>query len=73
MLLEKICNHISERIESNQLSNEDCLKIIEHIGGYLNLQTISDYAVKNKLSYNGVKKFREIKELFNVKFVINNE
>ena len=73
MLLETILNSLSEGIESNQLSNEDCLKIIEHTGGYLNLKTISDYAKSNGKSYNGVKKFREVKKLFNVKFVIDND
>ena len=73
MLIETICNHISERIENNELSNEDCITIIEHIGGYLNLKTISDYAKNNGKSYNGVKKFRKIKEIFNVKFVIDNK
>ena len=72
-LVEIICNHLSERIESNQLSNEDCVKIIEHIGSYLNLKTIPDYAKDNKISYNGVKKFRKVEKIFNVKFVIDND
>lgn len=72
-LTEKICHHLSERIESNQLSNEDCVKIIEHIGGYLNLQTLSDYSRATGISYNGAKKFRKIRKIFNVKFVIENE
>jgi len=33
---------------------------------------IPDYAKENKLSYNGVKKFRKIKTILNVKFVIDN-
>lgn len=72
-LTQKICNHLSERIESNQLSNEDCLRIIEHIGSYLNLQTVSDYSRNAGISYNGTKKFRTVKKIFNVKFVIDNE
>jgi hypothetical protein len=72
MLVETILSHLSERIESNQLSNEDCIKIIEHVGSYLNLKTIPDYAKENKISYNGTKHFRNIKEIFNVKFVIDN-
>lgn len=72
-LVDIICVHLSERIESNQLSNEDCVKIIEHIGSYLNLKTIPDYAKDNKISYNGVKKFRKVEKIFNVKFVIENE
>jgi uncharacterized protein YehS (DUF1456 family) len=70
---EKILNRLSELIETNQLNNEDLVQIIEHVGGYLNLETISDYAKKNNLSYNGVKKCRKTMTLFNVKFVIDND
>jgi hypothetical protein len=73
MLLDIILAHLSERIESNQLSNEDCIKIIEHVGSYLNLKTIPDYSKENNISYNGTKHFRHIKEIFNVKFVIDND
>jgi hypothetical protein len=59
-------------IFENDVSNDFLVQIIELAGGYLNLMTISDYAKSNKLSYNGVKKFRETKEIFNVKFVIDN-
>jgi hypothetical protein len=64
---------LSERIESNQLSNEELVQIIEHVGGYLNLQTVSDYSRNSNISYNGAKKFRKVKEIFHVKFVIENE
>jgi len=70
---EKILNRLSELIETNQLNNEDLVQIIEHVGSYLNLETISEYAKKNNLSYNGVKKYRKIIKLFNVKFVIDNQ
>lgn len=72
-LVSKICNHLSERIENNELSNSDLVQIIEHVGGYLNLRTISDYSKENNLSYNGAKKFRKVTKIFNVKFVIDNE
>lgn len=49
------------------------VQIIEHVGGYLNLATIPDYAKANKMSYNGVKKFRETRKIFNVNFVIDND
>ena len=70
---DKILNRLSELIETNQLNNEDLVQIIEHVGSYLNLETISEYAKKNNLSYNGVKKYRKIIKLFNVKFVIDNQ
>lgn len=70
---EKILNRLSELIETNQLNNDDLVHIIEHVGSYLNLKTISEYSKENNLSYNGVKKCRKIIKLFNVKFVIDNQ
>lgn len=71
-MVESICERLSELIESNKLSNDDCVQIIEHIGSYLNLCTISDYARQNGISYNGAKKFRKTLKIFNTKFVIDN-
>ena len=72
MLIDKIADHLSCRIENGELSNAELIQLIELIGRYLNLQTIPDYAKSNKISYNGTKKFRNIVEIFNVKFVIDN-
>ena len=68
-----IQEHLVERIEKNQLSNDELVQIIELLGSYLNLSTIPDYAKANDMSYNGVKKFRTIKTIFNTKFVIDND
>lgn len=72
MLINTICSHLSQRIEASELTNDELVQIIEHIGGYLNLTTISEYARQQNLSYNGVKKFRQVTKIFNVKFVIDN-
>lgn len=72
MLVNKICEHLSERFINDELSNDDMIQIIECIGGFLNLRTISDYAKENSISYNGAKHFRNVRELFKVKFVIDN-
>lgn len=72
LLVNKICEHLSKRIEAGELSNDDMVQIIEHTGAYLNIKTIPDYAKANDMSYNGVKKHRTIKEIFNTKFVIDN-
>ena len=69
---DKICQFITEKFESDQLDNDSLVQIIEHCGAYLNLCTISEYANKNKISYNGAKKFRTVKKIFNTKFVIDN-
>lgn len=72
-LITTIQEHLSERIEKNELTNDDLVQLIEHLGGYLNLRTIPDYAKENNMSYNGVKKFRTIKTIFNTKYVIDND
>ena len=72
MIINKILEHLSLRIENGELSNDDLVQIIEHVGLYLNLQTISDYSKSNNISYNGAKKYRKIVVLFNQKFIIDN-
>jgi hypothetical protein len=55
------------------IGTEKLLECLVEIGGVLNLKTIPDYSKENKISYNGVKKFREVRKIFNVKFVIDNK
>lgn len=63
---------LGESIQSGKWSNEGLVQLIELAGDYLNLQTIPDYANAHKLSYNGVKKTRTIREIKGIKFVIDN-
>ena len=70
---DKLLNFVSKKFESGELNNESLIQLIELCGSYLNLKTIPDYAKENNLSYNGTKKFRTIKILFNTKFVIDND
>lgn len=62
-----------ESIQQGKWDNDGLVQLIELCGSYLNLQTISDYAKQNKISYNGAKKFRNVKKIFNVNFIIDNE
>lgn len=57
---------------SGEVQNRDLVQIIELCGGFLNLQTVSEYARQNDMSYNGVKKCRDTVELFGTKLVIDN-
>jgi len=70
---ENISSLISESFESGKLNNSDLIQIIELCGMYLNLKTIPEYAKQNKMSYNGVKKFRNIVKIFGCKFVVDND
>lgn len=70
---DKLEIFIARKFELGQLNNESLVQIIELCGGYLNLQTISNYAKENGMSYNGVKNHRQITNLFGNKYVIDNE
>jgi len=67
-----IITRIDKYLYENKITNDCLVQLIELCGGYLNLKTIPNYAKDNNLSYNGVKKTRNIINLFNIKFVIDN-
>ena len=69
ILLQRFERHVMDQ----GLSNECLVQLIERAGSFLNLQTITDYARANHLSYNGVKKYRNVVVLFGAKFVIDND
>ena len=77
-LTKIIKDHLSKRVQNNELKNSDITDIIDSLGCYLNLETYSDYSKRTKLDYNSVKarvKSGKIKEyiLFNTKFIIDND
>lgn len=63
---------LGKSITEGKWDNDGLVQLIELCGMFLNLETIPSYAKKNKLSYNGVKKFRKIWNFCGVKFVIDN-
>lgn len=67
----KIVYRIDELAMQGVFSNDQLVQIIELLGGYLNLMTISEYAKSYNLSYNGVKNNRTIINLFGNKYVID--
>ena len=70
---QKLINFLDQKMHAGDFENNDLVQFIEVVGNYLGLQTISDYAKENKLSYNGVRDHRNIQTIFNVKFVIDND
>lgn len=70
---KKLIEFISRKFETGELDNTSLVEVFKASGRYLNLQTISDYARDHKMSYEGVKKFRRIETIYNVKFVIDNQ
>jgi hypothetical protein len=70
---KRLCDFVTEKTMKGELSNNDLVQLIEVAGAFLNLKTISEYAKDNNLTYNGVKNHRKVVEIFNTKFVIDNE
>ncbi|MFV5702203.1 hypothetical protein ACM55F_10055 [Flavobacterium sp. XS2P12] len=70
---QKLIEFLDLKMHTGEFTNEDLVQFIESSGKYLNLQTIANYANEHKMSYNGVKEFRTIREIFKVKFVIDND
>lgn len=70
---QKLLSFLDEKMYDGNFTNEDLVQFIESVGKYLGLQTLPKYAKENNMSYNGVKKFRETKTIFNIKFVIEND
>jgi hypothetical protein len=64
---------LGESIRHGKWSNDGLVQLIELAGDYLNLQTIPDYSKSRKISYNGVKKTRDIRTIKGIKFVIDND
>jgi len=64
---------IGKEIYSGKWSNDALVQLIALAGDFLNLKTIPEYSKENNMSYNGVKNFRNIINIFGIKFVIDNE
>ena len=69
----KLLSFVAKKFQNNELDNDSLVQLIELAGSYLNLKTIPDYAKANCISYNGAKNNRNVKVLFNQKFIIDND
>lgn len=69
----KLIQFIGLKYQKGELDNDSLVQIIELCDSFLNLQTISNYAKTENISYNGAKRFRKPAiEINKVKFIINN-
>jgi predicted ATPase with chaperone activity len=72
----KSLHRLGESIHQGRWSNDGIVQLIKLAGGFLNLQTVADFAEKNKISYQAAKKdtgYRKNIKIFNVKFIIDND
>ena len=69
-----ISDLICKNYEEGNLEDADLVQILEQISDYLRLQTLTNYAKAEKISYNGAKKrSKNTVNIDGVVFVINNE
>ena len=70
---QKLLSFLDDKMYDGSFTNSDLVQFIESVGKYLGLQTLPDYAKNKKISYNGAKMQKNKVNIFNVKFVIDNE
>jgi hypothetical protein len=70
--IDNIKTLIGKTYQEGDISDYDLVQIIELCGCYLNPLTISDYARKEGISYNGAKKHPTV-NIFGIKFIFNNK
>ena len=70
---QNIINRLIEIIETKEVSNNFLIELGKVFGDYTNLSTIYNYAKEHNMTYRGVKNHRNIINLFNVNFVIDND
>ena len=68
-----ILDRLGNYIQNHTVTNDFLVELLKLPAVFLNLKTIPQYAKENNISYQGVKTCRNIKEIFNVKFVIDNQ
>ena len=67
---------LGESIHHGNWSNNGLVELIKLSGEYLNLRTIPYYCKQTGISYPGAikeTKTRKVREIFNVKFIIDND
>lgn len=69
----KSLRKLEEAIRAGKWSNDGLVKLIKLEGEYLNIKTIPRYAKFIGISYPGVIKTRKVTDIFDVKFIIDND
>jgi len=70
---KKLLDFTASKFEQGELDNDSLVQLIALCIDYGNIMSIQDYAKKYGMSYNGVKKFRNIILIAGKKFVLDND
>ena len=68
----KIKSSIDDAMMNDELSNDDLVELIKHLGAYGNVMSVKDYSNQNGITVQGVYNHRNVVELWGFKFVVEN-
>ena len=71
--LNKIKASIDDAMMNGELSNDDLVELIKHLGAYGNVMSVKDYSNENGITVQGVYNHRNVVSLWGFKFVVEND
>ena len=69
----KIKASIDDAMMNDELSNDDLVELIKHLGTYGNIMSVKDYSSQNSITVQGVYNHRNVVNLWGFKFVLEND
>lgn len=74
MTFSELQQKLFENYQAGAITDEQLVQIFEQISGHLNLKTITNYAKRNGITYNGALKRNTRKiTIDKITFIIDNE
>jgi hypothetical protein len=71
--VNKIKASIDDAMYNNELSNDDIVELIKHVGAYGNIMSVKDYSDRNGITVQGVYNHRNVVNIWGFKFVVQND
>ena len=71
--VNKIKASIDDAMMNDELSNDNLVELIKHIGAYGNVMSVKDYSDQNNITVQGVYNHRNVVNLWGFKFVVEND
>ena len=71
--VNKIKAYIDNAMMNDELSNDDLVELIKHLGAYGNIMSVKEYSDQNNITVQGVYNHRKLVNLWGFKFVVENE
>jgi len=69
----KIKASIDDAMMNDELSNDDLVELIKHLGAYGNIMSVKEYSDQNNITVQGVYNHRNVVNLWGFKFVVDND